>query len=515
MYRFEPWHNAHAHRPASDHSVAFGEFVAAGGAYYTFYMYHGGTNFARWGGATPGVMGYIPSYGYAAPLSENGHPNPAKYVNHALLARTLARYASTIINTDYAWPLPLKNLSSALPPAPYSHRNLYSYTVGTLGVNGSVLFLFNRNVSDAGEVEVAGKRFVIPYWTMLIVDGVTLDVVYDSNTMTDPSYPMPWTADAVQRRLRALSTRPTSVRWQAEATHITAAKPIVTALPIDQLMTAGYTTSYVLYEVNVTVSAAQVREGSVQLTLSYVNDVVYVWVDDAFQFASELIDRPTNRSVDTSALTPGLHRLTFVTVAAGVDNYTPDPSKHKGLAGGIVRFGSEVLTDASHSWHQQLGLTGELSRLPHGAGAWQPLPPNPPRWSWYELNISTPAVTDEELRAQAPPPTYQLNMTSMARGWTWVNGHELGLFWLARIDDPSGCQRSCNRTGSLGQDSPSPLCRTGCGEFYQRGLYHVPADWLRGPGESNTVIVFEEGWDGKKGMDAASISLGFWQSTED
>jgi len=57
---FEPWFNAHSHRSAEDHSIAFGEFVAAGGAYYTYYMYHGGTNYARWGGATPGVMGVYP-----------------------------------------------------------------------------------------------------------------------------------------------------------------------------------------------------------------------------------------------------------------------------------------------------------------------------------------------------------------------------------------------------------------------------------------------------------------------
>ena len=507
---FEPWYNAHAHRPAADHSIAFGEYIAAGGAYYTYYMFHGGTNFAKWGGATPGVMGYIPSYGYAAPLSENGHPNPSKYVNHALLARTLARYADTIINTDYAWPLSLQNLSSSLPPPPYTERNLYSYTIGTLGVNGSAVFLFNRNVTDSGEVEVGGQRFTIPYWTMFIIDGVTLEVVYDSNVRSDPSYLMPALSDDI---LQAYSTRPNSVRWQPEPARITA-KPIRTMQPIDQLMTAGYTTSYVLYEVNVTVTDAQVKAGSVELTLSYVNDFVYVWLDDTFLFSSPLIDQPTNFTVDTSTVSAGVHRLTFVTVMMGVDNYTPDPSKRKGLAGGDILFDNTLISDDT-DWHQQLGLTGERHRLPHGAGDWQPVPANPPRWSWYYVNISTPEVSDETIAALAPVPTYQLNMSSMAKGWMWVNGHDLSLYWLATIDDSQGCQPSCNRTGTLGQDSPSPLCRTGCGGFYQRGLYHVPADWLRGPGEDNMIVLFEEGWDGSKAVDAAGISLGFWQSNED
>ena len=511
---FEPWYNAHSHRPAEDHSMAFGEFVAAGGAYYTYYMYHGGTNFARWGGATPGVMGYIHSYGYAAPLSENGQPNPTKYVNHALLARTLSRYASTIINTDYAWPLPLQNLSSPLPPSPYSERNLYSYTLGTVGVNGSAVFVFNRNVSDAGEVEVGGKRFLIPYWTLFIVDGVTLEVVYDSNTMSDVTYPMPELGDGMQRQLRALSTRPKEVRWQPEVVGITG-KPIVSQQPIDQLMAAGYTTSYVLYEVNVSVTDSHLKAGSVQLTLSYVNDFVYVWLDDTFLFSSPLIDRLTNYSINASTLCSGAHRLRFATVMMGVDNYTPDPTKHKGLAGGIVRFGSELLTDGTYVWHQQLGLTGESLHVPDGAGRWQPIPAHSPRWSWYHINISTPHVADRALAAQMAPPTYQLNMTSMAKGWTWVNGHELGLYWLATVDDSAGCQRACNRTGTLGMDDPAPLCRSGCGEYYQKGLYHVPADWLNESGQANAVVVFEEGWDGSKEVNAADISLGFWQSNED
>ena len=109
-------------------------------------------------------------------------------------------------------------------------------------------------------------------------------------------------------------------------------------------------------------------------------------------------------------------------------------------------------------------------------------------------------------------------MTAMSKGWMWVNGHELGLYWLSIIDDPSGCQRSCNRTSTLGLDSPTPLCRTGCGEYHQRGLYHVPADWLRPAGEANLVVLFEEAWTDsarQKEINPAAVSLGFWQTNED
>jgi len=39
---------------------------------------------------------------------------------------------------------------------------------------------------------VEGKRFRIAYWTMFIIDGLTLQVMYDSNVHSDPAYPQPW-----------------------------------------------------------------------------------------------------------------------------------------------------------------------------------------------------------------------------------------------------------------------------------------------------------------------------------
>ena len=234
----------------------------------------------------------------------------------ALLARTLSRYAATIINNPYAWPLDLLNASS---PSPLPHRTLYSYTIGSPPANGSVIFLFNRHTRLTGVVKLASRTFTIPYWTMLIIDGATLDVVYDSNTLTHPDYPIPLPNPP---SVRALSSYPSGVAWQREPIGISTPQPIITALPIDQLMAANYTTSYVQYAINVSVTQAQVRDGGVLLKLSYANDFVYAWLDEQLVLVSELIDRPTSFLVNVSAVAPGMHQLTFVTDMMGTDNYT-------------------------------------------------------------------------------------------------------------------------------------------------------------------------------------------------
>ena len=320
-------------------------------------------------------MGYIASYGYAAPISENGLPNPTKYVQTALLARALARYSSTIINSDYAWPLPLHNLSSSAPSNP---STLYSYTIGALGRNGSVVFLFNRHLSADGDVEVGGKRFRIPYWTLLLIDGLSLDVVYDSNTDSDPQYPMPWVDEAVQRRLFALRSLPSAVTYQPEPVGVQRVDAVTTQ-PLDQLMLVGYQSSYLVYSVNVSVTAEQVRRGAVTLTVTAANDFLFVWLGDAFQLSHPLIDSPTRLTLNTSGLSPGSCVLTLVTCAMGVDNYTPDPTKHKGLAGANVSLDSDLLTDGHHSWRHQRGLSLERRLSTRAQETWAPLPPIPPR----------------------------------------------------------------------------------------------------------------------------------------
>jgi len=88
----------------------------------------------------------------------------------------------------------------------------------------------------------------------------------------------------------------------------------------------------------------------------------------------------------------------------GTDNYTPDSSKHKGLGGAAISFSTQLLTDSTHQWLHQKGLTGEARLTPHGGGQWLPLPPTPPAWSWYSLTVRTPVTTDPTLVRFAPPP---------------------------------------------------------------------------------------------------------------
>ena len=336
-------------------------------------------------------------------------------------------------------------------------------------------------------MKLYNKQYTLPYWTMYIIDGLTLEVVYDSNVISDPAYPMLWNDEDVRRRLFYQRSFPTRVKWQAEPVGMRSS-PLVALQPLDQLMWTGYDTSYAMYSIFVTVTIDHVKRGTITLTVGAANDFLYVWLDSRFLLFHPLIRSSVALQLNSTAFAVGSHTLTFVTVMMGVDKHTPDHTKFKGLAGGNITWDGEMLTDGQHLWYHQKGLNGELVLAQYGGGSWMRLPDIRPAWSWYCLEITTPVMRDADKLLLAAPPTYQLNMTAMGKGFVWINSHELNPYWLVNVPT-SRCQSSCNRTGSLGTNFAYTLCKTGCGSFNQQGLYHVPADFLNAPGQSNRIII--------------------------
>jgi hypothetical protein len=100
------------------------------------------------------------------------------------------------------------------------------------------------------------------------------------------------------------------------------------------------------------------------------------------------------------------------------------------------------------------------------------------RLAWFKARIDLPA-------APSPPAAqtaYALDLSSMNKGVAFVNGFDLGRYWML----PGKCSGSCAPPVKNGH------CYehwTDCGEPTQT-LYHVPTELLRPTG--NLVVLFEE-----------------------
>uniref|UniRef100_A0A453KCP0 beta-galactosidase n=1 Tax=Aegilops tauschii subsp. strangulata TaxID=200361 RepID=A0A453KCP0_AEGTS len=69
------WGGPLPHRPAEDSAFAVARFYQRGGSFQNYYMYFGGTNFAR----TAGGPLQITSYDYDAPVNEYGFLRQPKW----------------------------------------------------------------------------------------------------------------------------------------------------------------------------------------------------------------------------------------------------------------------------------------------------------------------------------------------------------------------------------------------------------------------------------------------------
>ncbi|KAF6154245.1 hypothetical protein GIB67_036463 [Kingdonia uniflora] len=78
-----------------------------------------------------------------------------------------------------------------------------------------------------------------------------------------------------------------------------------------------------------------------------------------------------------------------------------------------------------------------------------------------------------------------VDMQSMGKGHTWVNGHSIGRFWPSILSKQDGCSATCDYRGQYGSDK----CSSNCGSPSQR-WYHVPRSFLNDG--VNTLVLFEE-----------------------
>ena len=103
-------------------------------------------------------------------------------------------------------------------------------------------------------------------------------------------------------------------------------------------------------------------------------------------------------------------------------------------------------------WRFRGKLGGEVEGWTDGEGQWKRIPRKPEsRFNWYHAEFE---LADEELAADDRP--ILLRMDGMTKGVIWVNGRNMGRFWM------TGAQRD----------------------------YYLPKPWLF---RRNTLVIFEEG----------------------
>ncbi|GMF55851.1 unnamed protein product [Phytophthora fragariaefolia] len=335
-----------------------------------------------------------------------------------------------------------------------------------------VAFLENQASKTVTVVFKDKKYELSPYSMMIIKDNI---ILFDTADV-QKSFP------GKVHRTYAPIVQANSLQWatwnELNVSRYTPRKRVVGEQPGEQLRLTADRSDYLTYETTFTVRSSEIVSevvgGVPEVTMTSCEASSIIAFVDGWLIGERNLAYPGgNCSKEFRFHLPvnidlgREHSLKLVSVSLGI--YSLGSNHTKGLTG-AVRIGRKDLREG-HQWEMYPSLVGEqleiyrpqwLSSVP-----WTPVPRESgigsgrQLMSWYWTSFTYPTF---ELSAETDPnqSSILLDFIGLTRGRAYINGHDLGRFWL--INDE--------------------------GNFVQR-YYHVPRDWLV-KDQANVLVVFDE-----------------------
>jgi hypothetical protein len=435
-------------RSATNLAFYAARFFAAGGKGINYYMWHGGTNFAR-----DAMFLQTPSYDFDAPLDEFGQTTP-KSDALAELHKVLQKHNATLLKNELPEITQLAERCSAC---------VFPHSVDPL------VFLCNDGYVDAGApsqtVSWQGKSYHLPPETLILLgaDGV----LWQTTVTNEPDDVRYGFIETTQQPVLAESRVCVVPRLSAE-------QPLLSH-PLEQLQFTRDLTDYCWYLTDIEVA----RSGDVELTIEGVADFFQVFVDGERVAVSASHILEDRGSLDGAGFRQsvrfeceaGKHDLAILVCALGLTKGdwmigANMAQERKGIWGRVLLDGCAL----TGSWQM---CTFEPSSIDNFAGSIS----GQGQLCWHRLTFGSPLERTPLV----------LDMGTMVKGIFWLNGQCLSRYWLLPVLESEHVHLEHDQLQAEYKSEPSQRC------------YHVPREWLR---EENELLVFEE-----LGGNAQSIRL--------
>lgn len=255
--------------------------------------------------------------------------------------------------------------------------------------------------------------------------------------------------------------------------------------PLEQLNLTNDETIYLWYRRNI--SLTQPSEHSVIEVQTRIANSLLFFLDG--QFLGNYDQRSHDQGTVTVNVTLNLtqfhpnqpYLLEILSVSLGIDNYNIGPGhfEYKGIVGNISIDGQSLISNDTNVWEHQKGLAGEAAQIYTEEGSktvqWNP------QWTiainksvtWFQSRFDLDRLARQDLNANP----VLVNASGLNRGHLFVNGNDLGLYWLITVH----CQ-----VAGFGHHLQGG---TTCNQPSQQ-YYHIPPDWLMP--KNNLLTVFED-----------------------
>eukprot|EP01113_Clastostelium_recurvatum_P013639 TRINITY_DN1727_c0_g1_i1.p1 TRINITY_DN1727_c0_g1~~TRINITY_DN1727_c0_g1_i1.p1 ORF type:complete len:771 (+),score=128.12 TRINITY_DN1727_c0_g1_i1:272-2314(+) len=463
---FQQWGQAKALRVPTDLAYSVATWIASGGAYHSYYMWHGGNNY----GLTAG-SGITTMYADDCPLHSDGTANEPKYSHLAQLHSIAMKYSDVLLSGNRTHNISLPWWNGGWQKGNQQWAYDYQDSFGD-----ELIFIINQAPNEVVTL-YKDTNFTLAALSVQIFDA-ELDLLYDSSSVSSKIV-------VNNTKIVPVTTAPFAFKaWSEplnETSPVLGPSAIPTAKssrPLEQLNFTNYDTAYMWYRSNITLTfpyGTPIITVDTRLAnaLVFFLDGIYIgqWADYSHQQGAA----EAYINFNPMQFGPGRHLLEILSVTLGIDNGVwANNFEYKGIVG-LVQIAGNPL---SEDWVHQKGLAGEYLKIYTAQGAnsvkWNTASVSHKPVTWYTVNFTLPSgLPDMSINPML------LHVTGMGRGHAYLNGHDLGIYWTL--------EGSCSTS--------IPCCcqqeQVGCWEPTQ-ALYHMPPDWLEQPGTPNVLTFFEE-----------------------
>ena len=415
---FQSWNylpgTKHDNRTAEDVANVVMKWFARGGSYHNYYMWYGGNNFGRRAGSCIAT-----EYANYVNLYSDALPNQPKRAHLQRLHYLLIEYSDILLDS----PIQVDNKQKVL--AFNSTSGKFINTTGQFayvyGPEGKGVAFVENDVNETVLVNFMGKNFTLPQYSVSLVSTSDFKELYNSGKVNAAGLP-------TQRQYAAISSGFNWNVWQEDVTKLDGS--FLKSYPLEQLNVTNDLTDYLFYQTTITGPTT----GKVNVTVeSRIANALLAYIDGKLQSSAEYCDHtagPMNYTLPVSTEEGKAHNLTILSVSLGINTHTePGDFDLKGI-NGQVWLGSKDITEGK--WLHRPMLEGERLHVYTAAGmknvSWSS------NWTdytgmslvWYRYIFTKPSV-----------PKYSsllLDLGGMNRGYIYLNGVNLGRYWLTQID---------------------------------------------------------------------------------
>nr|VDD45078.1 unnamed protein product [Brassica oleracea] len=461
---FKQWGGKNPHRTTEDVAFSVARFFQRGGTFNNYYMYHRGTNFDRSAGGP-----YITtSYDYDAPLDEYGNLNQPKYGHLKQLHDVLHSMEKT---------LTYGNISTI------DFGNSASATIYTTQ-EGYSCFFGNGNENSDATISFRGESYVVPAWSVTILPDCKTEAYNTAKITTQTSM--------MVKKPNEAEDDPSTLKWSWRPENmdnfVLRGKGESTNTQLfDQKVVSNDQSDYLWYMTTVKFRKRDPFMGkNMSLRVNSTAHVLRVFVNGKHIGNQHAENEKFHYVFEKDAkFKSGRNVIFLLSITVGLQNYGAFfESVPVGITGPIFiigRNGDEIIVKdlSSHKWSYKTGLNGFENKLfkTESPSKWsfESVPLNR-TMTWYKTTFKAPLGNDPVV----------VDLLGLGKGTAWVNGNNIGCYWLAFNSSSDGCSAKCNYRGAYYAEK----YQTNCGEPTQR-WYHVPRSFLITEGV-NTLVLFEE-----------------------